>query len=83
MPEFIVTETKETSTVDGALSLSGAKDEAGRDYLLLTLHFESNIAVRLPLTIDAAMRIWALLDRARADRGLSVPSTPVSAEKLQ
>jgi len=80
MTEFVVTETKDTSPVDAILSLT--VDPAGRD-VLLTLHFESNIAVRLPMTSAVAMRIWALLDQARKDKGWPMPPTPVSTDEIQ
>jgi hypothetical protein len=75
-----MTELKESSPVDAVLSL--VVDPSGRD-ALLTLHFESDIAVRLPMTSAVAMRIWAYLDKARTDHGWSVPTTPVLTDKLQ
>lgn len=80
MPTFEVTEYKDSSRVDGVLSLIVAPD--GQD-ALLTLHFDSNIAVRLPMNAEVAMRLWAILDQARMERGWSAPSTPVSTDKLQ
>jgi hypothetical protein len=80
MPTFAVTETKDSSPVDAILSM--VVDPTGRD-VLLTLHFESNIAVRLPMTSQVAMRLWSILDQARRDNDWPEPDTPVSSEKIQ
>jgi hypothetical protein len=80
MAEFKVTDFKESSLVDAVLSLDVAPN--GQD-VALTLHFESNTAVRLPMTAETAMRLWALLDQARRDKGWPEPPTPVSIDELQ
>jgi hypothetical protein len=74
MNEFIVTETKDSSPVDAVLSM--VVDPSGQD-VLLTLHFESNIAARLPMSAAVTMRLWAVLDQARKDHGWREPPTPV------
>lgn len=76
-------EFKESSLVDAALSLDTGRDETGQELLFLTLHFETDTAVRLPMTVPVAMRVWALLDKLRTDHGWSAPTTPVSIDKLQ
>lgn len=75
-----MTEFKESSQVDAVLSLDVATN--GQD-VALTLHFESNTAVRLPMSVPVAMRLWALLDQARQAKGWSAPATPVSTDELQ
>jgi len=80
MPNFVVTEYKDSSPVDGILSVVVAPD--ARD-LLLTLHFDSNIAVRLPMSAEVAMRLLGILDHARKQHGWSVPATPVSTDPIQ
>jgi hypothetical protein len=76
-PEFVV---KESSPVDAVLSLDVTTDH---QHVLLTLHFESDTAVRLPMPVEIAMRVWACLDKARRDHDWSAPATPVSTETLQ
>jgi hypothetical protein len=71
---------KESSLVDAVLSLDVATN--GQD-VALTLHFESNTAVRFPMTASVAMRIWAALDQARQDNDWSAPTTPVSIDRMQ
>ena len=73
-------EFRESSPVNAVLSLDVAPN--GQD-VALTLHFESDTAVRLPMTSAVAMRIWAALDKAREDHGWPEPTTPVSVDKLQ
>ena len=73
-------EFKESSLVDAVLSFDVASN--GQD-AALTLHFDSNTAVRLPTTAPVAMRIWAAIDKARQAHGWSVPTTPVSSDRLQ
>lgn len=75
-----MTEFKESSPVNAILSLDVAPN--GQD-VALTVHFESNTAVRLPMTVPVAMRLWAVLDQARQDKGWSAPATPVSTDELQ
>ena len=71
---------KESSLVDAVLSLDVATN--GQD-VALTLHFDSNIAVRFSMSAPVAMRIWEALEKARTDHGWSMPTTPVSTDKLQ
>jgi hypothetical protein len=71
---------KESSPVDAVLSLDLTTDKS---CLLLTLHFESNAAVRFPMSVPIAMQIWALLDKARTDHGWPMPPKPVSIDQLQ
>lgn len=80
MPAFEVTEFKESSPVDGMLSLDVAPN--GQD-LALVLHFETNIAVRFPMTAPVAMRIWAALDQARRDNHWPEPEEPLSIDRIQ
>lgn len=77
-PDFI-----ETSEVDAVLSLDDVKDESGQEFLLLTIHLEDGKTVRLPMRVAVAMRVWALLERRRQDRGWPAPTTPVSIDKMQ
>jgi hypothetical protein len=78
-----MTEFKESSPVDQVLSLTTATDQAGQEFLLLALHFESDTSVRLPIPVAVAMEVWALLDKLRQDRGWSAPATPASTDQLQ
>jgi hypothetical protein len=70
----------ETPDIEAVLSLDHMMDEAGQECLLLTLRLESNKTVRLPMSVVVAMRIWALLDKARLDKGWSPPPTPISTD---
>jgi hypothetical protein len=53
-----MTEFKEASPVDAVLSLDVYP--SGQN-VFLTFHFESNTAVRLPMSVLIAMRLWAVL----------------------
>lgn len=77
-PRFI-----ETPDVDAVISLTQAKDDAGQEFLLLTIHLESGKTVRLPMTVPIAMQVWSLLDKARTDNCWSAPTTPVSSDQIQ
>jgi hypothetical protein len=83
MAENFLMDVKESSLVDAVLSVDTVKDEEGQEFLLLTLHFETNTAVRLPMGTPVAMRLWALLDQARKDNGWPAPVLPVSVDKMQ
>ena len=78
-----MTEAKESSLVDAVLSVDTVKDEVGQQFLLLTLHFETDTIVRLPMGTPVAMQLWALLDQARKDNGWPAPVLPVSVDKMQ
>ena len=71
---------RESSPVDAVLALDVSQD---RQTVLLTLHFESDTAVRLPMSPETAMRLWAVLDKARQAEGWSAPSMPVSIDRMQ
>ena len=73
-------EFKEASQATAVLSLDVAPN--GRD-VSLTLLFETDTAVRLPMNSEIAMRIWAVLEQARKDHGWSEPTMPVETSKLQ
>jgi len=45
--------------------------------------FQSGTIARLPISEEQGMRLWALLDRLRQDKGWSAPATPVSVDKVQ
>lgn len=75
-----MSEIKESSPVDAVLSLDITQDG---QTVLLTLHFDSDTAVRLPMSVEVAMRIWGILDQLRRDRGWSAPTTPVSVDRIQ
>jgi hypothetical protein len=75
-----MTEFKDASPVDALLSLDLTADKS---CLLLTLHFESNTAVRFPMSVPIAMQLWAVLDKARTDHGWPAPTTPISIDQLQ
>jgi hypothetical protein len=66
--------------VDAILSVD--IDPSGQN-VLLTLDFEKNAAVRLPMSAEVAMRLWRILDNARRDHDWPVPVTPVVAGQLQ
>jgi hypothetical protein len=70
----------EDSPVDAILSVD--IDPSGRS-VLLTLDFEKNAAVRLPMSAEVAMRLWRILDNARRDHDWPIPATPVAASQLQ
>ena len=70
----------EDSPVDAILSVD--IDPSGQN-VLLTLDFEKNAAVRLPMSAEVAMRLWRILDNARRDHDWPVPATPVVAGQLQ
>jgi hypothetical protein len=71
---------RDTSEVTAVLSLDVST--TGQD-VMLTLYFESDTAVRLPMSAAVAMRLWALLDQARRDKSWSEPTTPVSTDEIQ
>jgi hypothetical protein len=73
-------ELKESSLIDAVLSLDVTTDN---QYVLLTLHFESDTSVLFPMSVDVAMRIWALLDEAKRQKGWSAPATPVLTDQMQ
>ena len=75
-----MTQFKDASPVDAGLSLD--VDPSGQD-VFLTLHFERNTSVRLPMSVPIAMRLWAVLDKARTDHGWPEPTMPVSIDQLQ
>jgi hypothetical protein len=66
--------------VDAVLSVD--IDPSGQN-VLLTLDFEKNAAVRLPMSAEVAMRLWRILDNARRDHDWPIPATPVVAGQLQ
>jgi hypothetical protein len=66
--------------VDAILSVD--IDPSGQN-VLLTLDFEKNAAVRLPMSAEVAMRLWRILDNARRDHDWPIPVTPVVAGQLQ
>jgi hypothetical protein len=70
----------EDSPVDAILSVD--IDPSGQN-VLLTLDFEKNAAVRLPMSAEVAMRLWRILDNARRDHDWPIPATPVVAGQLQ
>ena len=79
-----MTEIIETPDVVAVASLDVAKDEeSGDDYALLSLHLQNDKIVRLPMPVEVAMRVWAVLDRARQDKGWPEPSMPVSTDTMQ
>jgi len=45
--------------------------------------FQSGTIARLPISEEQGMRLWALLDRLRQDKGWSAPATPVSVDRMQ
>jgi hypothetical protein len=75
-----VMQFKEISAVDSVLSLDVSMD--GQD-VLLSLHLETDIGVRLPMSAKVAMRMWAVLDKARVDHGWPAPTMPVLADRIQ
>jgi hypothetical protein len=66
--------------VDAILSVD--IDPSGQN-VLLTLDFDRNAAVRLPMSAEVAMRLWRILDNARRDHDWPIPATPVAAGQLQ
>jgi hypothetical protein len=74
-------DSTETPDIEAVLSLDHLKDEAGQECLLLTLRLENNETVRLPMSVPIAMRIWALLDKARLDKSWSSPPPPISTDQ--
>ena len=66
--------------VDAILSVD--IDPSGQN-VLLTLDFEKNAAVRLPMSAEVAMRLWRILDNARRDHDWPIPATTVVAGQLQ
>ena len=66
--------------VDAILSVD--IDPSGQN-VLLTLDFEKNAAVRLPMSAEVAMRLWRILDNARRDHDWPIPVTPVVDGQLQ
>lgn len=75
-------EFKELSVADQVLSLDTATDYEGQEFLLLTLHFETEAVVRIPMTVDVGMRVLALLEEVRRQRGWSMPATRVESGKI-
>ena len=74
----------DTPMIETVLSLDTARDaESGETALMLTLRFQSGTIARLPISEEQGMRLWALLDRLRQDKGWSAPATPVSVDKVQ
>jgi hypothetical protein len=76
-------DSTETPDIEAVLSLDHMKDEAGQECLLLTLRLENNETVRLPMTVHIAMRIWAVLDKARLEKGWSAPPAPISTDRAK
>jgi hypothetical protein len=66
--------------VDAILSVD--IDPSGEN-ILLTLDFDKNAAVRLPMSAEVAMRLWRILDNARRDHDWPIPAAPVVAGQLQ
>ncbi len=64
----------ETATVDWVLDLQEGRDPETQEYfLLLTIHLEDGKTVRLPMRVEIAMRIWALFDKFRIEKGWPEP----------
>jgi hypothetical protein len=69
----------DSSPIDAILSVD--VDPSGQN-VLLTLDFEKNAAVCLPMSVEVAMRLWRILDNARRDHDWPIPATPVSSDQL-
>jgi hypothetical protein len=75
-----MTDFEDSAPIDAVLSVD--VDPTGQS-VLLTLDFERNTAVRLPMSAEVAMRLWRILDKARKDHDWPVPTTPIVADQLQ
>jgi|HubBroStandDraft_6_1064221.scaffolds.fasta_scaffold31109_5 hypothetical protein len=75
-----MTDFEDSAPIDAVLSVD--VDPSGQN-VLLTLDFERNTAVRLPMSAEVAMRLWRILDKARLDHDWPVPTTPIAVEQLQ
>jgi hypothetical protein len=75
-----MTDFDDSAPIDAILSVD--VDPSGQN-VLLTLDFESNPAVRLPMSAEVAMRLWRILDKARRDHDWPMPGSPITTEQLQ
>ena len=71
---------EDSAPIDAVLSVD--VDPSGEN-VLLTLDFEPNTAVRLPMSAEVAMRLWRILDKARIDHDWPVPVAPMTSDQLQ
>lgn len=75
-----MTDFEDSSPIGAILSVD--VDPSGQN-VLLTLDFERNATVHLPMSAEVAMRLWKILDNARKDYDWPIPTTPISTDKLQ
>jgi hypothetical protein len=75
-----MTDFEDSAPIDAVLSVD--VDPTGQN-VLLTLDFEQNTAVRLPMSAEVAMRLWRILDKARKDHDWPMPITPAGTDHLQ
>lgn len=76
-------EVKESSTIIDILSLVDGIDDHQERCLVLTVRFESDTTVRLPMTEEAAAKALLLLDRARERLGWKLRDAPIDEDKIQ
>ena len=75
-----MTDFEDSAPIDAILSVD--VDPTGQN-ILLTLDFEHNAAVRLPMSAEVAMRLWRILDKARLDHDWPMPIAPAGTDQLQ
>ena len=51
--------------------------------VLVTVRLQNGSAMRIPMTQTAAIRLSALLDRARETHGWQMPNVPILKDDLQ
>jgi hypothetical protein len=79
MGKLDMSDFEDSSPIDAILSVD--VDPSGQN-VLLTLDFEKNAAVRLPMSAEVAMRLWRILDNARRDHDWPIPTTPMTNDQL-